>query len=430
LIKIQKRQLYKIALLFFALFSYFLLSLFFILKTRLPIIFLFIFFAPVILTFIYLTLFYSRKKIALLLEIQKLQEDINLCKLNIDKESNSIKSIEHRIQDYRNLKIIIDKLNTYCELKPLVDTLLKALFELIADQKGNCLLYLADHATHKLNLFASYKEDSHCVIKAKEGDIFDFWVVRHTAPLLIEDLRKDFRFDYEILLKQEYFRPIGSLIICPLLSQDRFLGLIRIDHPQAAMYHYDDLRLLNTICDFSAVAIENTHLFEETKKLIIRDSLTSCYSKSYLLERLKEEFAHSAKLGLSLSFLMLDIDHFKKYNDQFGHIAGDIVLKELGQLLNSIAKEISGMVFRFGGEEFCILLSNTPKQKALGIAESIRQQVANQVIFLRQTKTSITVSIGVATYPPDAQYEDELIFKADYCLYQAKQKGRNQVCCI
>jgi diguanylate cyclase (GGDEF)-like protein len=187
--------------------------------------------------------------------------------------------------------------------------------------------------------------------------------------------------------------------------------------------------LLSTIADSVAIAIENTRLLQEVKDLAIIDSLTDCFTKNYFMERVKEDLLINMHRKKSLSLLMLDIDHFKEYNDKFGHIAGDIVLIELGKLLKKIVGT-KGMVFRFGGEEFCILMTDTDKKSAIIFAQRILKEVENKVIYLRRNKTSVTVSIGIASAPEDAYSEDELISKADYCLYQAKNKGRNRVCYI
>jgi diguanylate cyclase len=125
---------------------------------------------------------------------------------------------------------------------------------------------------------------------------------------------------------------------------------------------------------------------------------------------------------------MLDLDRFKQYNDKFGHIAGDIVLRTLGMILADLFKEPGMLVCRYGGEEFSVLLPDCTRQGALELAEEARKKIAEQTIILRREKTHITVSIGVAMFPQDAQNAKELIHKADQALYRAKEEGRNRVC--
>jgi diguanylate cyclase (GGDEF)-like protein len=162
--------------------------------------------------------------------------------------------------------------------------------------------------------------------------------------------------------------------------------------------------------------------------LAIHDELTSLYTKGYFLERLKEECKRGMRQNRVVSLLMLDIDYFKNYNDRLGHTAGDIVLQTLSHNIVDALKDLSPIISRFGGEEFCIVLPSQDKQKASAVAEQLRIRMEKTNITLRRQETNVTVSIGVASLPDDASDEDELVIKADRAMYEAKQKGRNRVC--
>jgi diguanylate cyclase (GGDEF)-like protein len=285
---------------------------------------------------------------------------------------------------------------------------------------------LIDNQTYKPSLFKTKKEDKDLVIKTKEGDIFDLWVLRHTSPLLVEDIKKDFRFDLE-KLKSQYQRPILSMISSPLISDHKFLGILRLDNPAPDFYSQDDLRFLVTICDLGALALEDGELFRKAQDLAVHDGLTSLYTKGYFLECLKEECKRNIREDKTFSLLMLDIDYFKNYNDKFGHTAGDIVLINLSHNIVKFLKSFGPVISRFGGEEFCIILPAMDKKNAYAIAEQLRAKIEKTKIILRRQETNITVSIGVATCPLDASEADELIFKSDRAMYEAKQKGRNRV---
>jgi diguanylate cyclase (GGDEF)-like protein len=124
---------------------------------------------------------------------------------------------------------------------------------------------------------------------------------------------------------------------------------------------------------------------------------------------------------------MVDIDHFKNYNDTFGHTAGDMVLRTLSAAIVDFFKDLSPIVSRFGGEEFCIILPAVDKKKAHASAEELRKKIEGTNITLRQKQTNITVSIGVSSFPVDTNDENDIIIKADKAMYEAKQKGRNRV---
>lgn len=370
----------------------------------------------------------SNRTYRLELENEVLDERLNILSDENLKEIKTKTALQEKIRRYHSLKEIIENINRDLSADSVANNLASIAFTLIANQKGVCILYLADPETQRLSLFKTRKEDKKLVIKAKEGDIFDLWVLRHASALLIEDARRDFRFDLARFSTPES-RPVASLISSPLLSDHKFLGILRLDSPVSGFYSQDDLRLLVTICDLGAVALENGELFRKTQDLAIHDGLTSLYTKGYFLERIREECKRSFRQKATFSLLMLDIDHFKQYNDTFGHTAGDLVLKELAAVIVSALKGCGAVVSRFGGEEFCVILPHVEKKKACDLAEGLRLKVAQKKILLRGQETSITVSIGVTAFPEDAAEEKDMISKADMAMYQAKEKGRNKVIC-
>ncbi len=371
---------------------------------------------------------YLQKKYKLGRQQQHFQESINIINGQLTAEIKNKLSLQDKIKRYASLREIIEEINKNFELDSIAEALVSAVFSLISLNKGTCLLYIADHQTQKLNLYKTKKEGHRLIIKAKESDIFDLWVLRHANPLFIEDISKDFRFDQE-KIKRQKVRLIASLISAPFVSENRFLGILRLDNEQPHSYSQDDLRFLATICDLGAVAIENSEYFKKASDLAIHDGLTALYRKGYFLERIKEECRRSLKYNKDCSLLMLDIDYFKKYNDKFGHTAGDIVLRSLSQNITENLKDKNSIVSRFGGEEFCIILPDLEKKKAVILAEELRKVVQANKIVLRRQETNVTVSIGVAACPGDAEDETGLIFKADKAMYEAKQKGRNRVVC-
>ncbi len=360
------------------------------------------------------------------LKIQDIQEKLNILQDQNLQEINNKASLEEKIRRYASLKNIIEKINKDFDIDCIAGSVTDIAFSLIGANKGVGILYLVDNQSQKIVLLKTKKEDKKLVIKAKEGDIFDFWVLRHAGPLLVEDAGNDFRFDLEKVKKQDT-RPILSLIISPFISENRFLGILRLDRDIPGFYSQDDLRFLVAISDIAAVALENAELFQKTQDLAIHDSLTSFYTKVYFRQRLKDECKRSIVSGIPLSLLMLDIDYFKNYNDKFGHTSGDIVLKNLSSNIQNSLKDCNFLISRFGGEEFCVALLGKDKGQTRAIAEELRAQIEKMKINLRRQDTGITVSIGLASFAQNITDEDELIRKADLAMYEAKQKGRNRV---
>lgn len=372
----------------------------------------------------------TAKRYLLEYQLQELQEKINVSSEENSQGERNKFSLQEKINRYNSLKEIIEEINKNLDLEYVADKLVSIAFSLIANNKGVCIMYLLDSQEQKLSIYKTKKEDKKLIIKAKEGNIFDFWVLQHTSPLLIEDIKRDFRFDLEKLKSQDA-RKVSSLISVPLVIERRFLGILRLDHPDPYFFSQDDLRFLMTVCDLGAVALENSELYKKTQDLAIHDELTAVYTKGYFLERLKEEYKRSVRRGRSISLFMLDIDHFKDYNDKFGHTAGDIVLKILCQNLAEGLKDLSPIISRFGGEEFCVVIHGLEKAKIREVAENLRKRVEGTKIVLRRQETNVTISIGVAySSGEDTSGEDELILAADKAMYEAKQKGRNRICGI
>ncbi len=345
------------------------------------------------------------------------------------KETESNLALKEKSKRYNSLKNVLERINQSLDLDEVADNFAEEVFSLIGSKDEVCVLYLVDNQTQKLSLFKTKKDDPNLVVKSKEGNILDLWVLRHATPLLIEDIKNDFRFDLEKLRLQDS-RPVASLISAPFVSENKFLGLIKLDSKEARSYTQDDLRFLVSMSDLGALAIENSELYQKTQDLAIHDALTSLYTKGYFGERLKEEFKRCSRQAIPLSALMLDIDLFKNYNDKFGHTAGDIVLKEISRIVKDALNNFNAIISRFGGEEFCVVITGMDKNSACAIADSLRERIEKEKIYLRRIESHITVSIGVANFPSDSVDGDELIERADKALYKAKQKGRNRVCCI
>jgi diguanylate cyclase (GGDEF)-like protein len=206
------------------------------------------------------------------------------------------------------------------------------------------------------------------------------------------------------------------------------VGIIRLDSYLPGRFSKEDLRSLKTIGDVSAVALENAQLYDRVEDMAIRDSLTGLYLRRHMMERLGEEINRHLRRDQEIAFVMIDLDFFKKYNDQFGHMAGDLVLQHLGQLIREQFGDPGNLTCRYGGEEFCIVLTDCDKKKAVQKTEALVRHVEKDGIVLRREKTRITISAGVAVFPQDAKTREELIQKADDALYEAKRKGRNRVC--
>jgi diguanylate cyclase (GGDEF)-like protein len=180
------------------------------------------------------------------------------------------------------------------------------------------------------------------------------------------------------------------------------------------------------LASYAAIALENYRLFGEVQRLAITDALTGLYNRRHLDELGLREFIRARRFERPLAALMIDIDHFKRVNDSFGHAAGDQVLASLAQRLQAIVREVD-ILGRYGGEEFVALLPETNRESAIGVAERMRSEVERMLPVIGETEITITVSIGIAMLTPGVADLRSLVADADAALYIAKRAGRNQV---
>ncbi len=184
-------------------------------------------------------------------------------------------------------------------------------------------------------------------------------------------------------------------------------------------------------CIFKFLSSDHIELqyHEAVYSMMTRDGLTGTLNKRYFLDIIEREFERARHRGTPLALIMFDIDHFKKVNDSYGHLAGDEVLKEIGKRIGTVVAE-HDIFARYGGEEFAILLPGVTKQEATKVAERCRAAVEARPFPTTVAALPITISVGVAecTALPSAVRSEQLIEAADQCLYAAKRSGRNQVC--
>lgn len=217
---------------------------------------------------------------------------------------------------------------------------------------------------------------------------------------------------------------LKEFVIAPMWTNDKPIGVIIVDnYITKKPITEEDLRILTMFVNQCALAVENSKTFEDTLLKAHTDTLTTLWNYGYFQYKLDEELVKAKKQNYPLSLIMLDLDDFKKFNDTFGHLMGDLALKEISNILKETCRKID-IPARYGGEEFSLILPFTNKQEALSIAERIRKAIENKPIL---GKHRFTVSIGIASFPVDAQNRQDLLNKADIFLYKAKQQGKNRI---
>ena len=293
-------------------------------------------------------------------------------------------------------------------------------------------LLLVDEARNDLyyGVAVGYTSADLCDLRVPIGHGLAGWVAEHGESLIVPEVSKDPRFDprfaplAEEAAATSSFR-IQSAICMPLRSRNRTLGVIQLFNCQLNTLTDYTISFLHVLCDYTAIAIDNARAVERIQELTITDDCTGLYNVRHLY-RILEEYADPAtRSSAPFSLIFIDIDHFKSVNDRHGHLVGSHILKEVGQTLRAGLRR-QDIVFRYGGDEFVILLPGAGKRAAQNVAERILKNMRERR-FGNVLSLEIRASLGVATWPEDGSTVHEIIRSADTMMYLVKGTTRDNV---
>ncbi|MDP8259723.1 MAG: sensor domain-containing diguanylate cyclase [Candidatus Gygaella obscura] len=358
-----------------------------------------------------------KKEIPLSLKIEKVSEKINLLKISNVDLYNFNESIKERISNYESLGKVQEDLSSVNTVEEIVSIITDAGYSLLAKSKARCLLYLVSQKDQRL-LLAKSKPGENNSRNCYTADLFNEWVMVKMAPLLVTNIEDDFRFDKDKISNAGSF---SSLISAPLMRENRFLGIIRLDSRENNFYSQEDLRLLDALADLSTISLENAILFTEMERLSLQDGLTGLYLRRYTDIILEGCFAKGKANKENFSVVMIDIDNFKRCNDHFGHIAGDMVLKNISMWLKETFSEKGFVLGRFGGDEFIIVGCGYNKKTIDNLLFEAREKINMQSLMLRNQEIKMDISFGVSEYNKQFESVQELIALADKRLYTMKK---------
>lgn len=249
------------------------------------------------------------------------------------------------------------------------------------------------------------------------------WVLKEGKPLCVEDAASHPRYSSDIDLKVSKKAP--ALICAPLASRGTLHGAIEII---GKSFSKDDIGIFLTIADFSAVAIENSKYVAKIKELTITDDLTGLYNARYLSRVLEMEIRRAQRYEEEFAVIFIDLDKFKEVNDKYGHLVGSRVLKETGILIGEALRRDIDSAFRYGGDEFVVVLPKTDAKGAEVVARRIQRVIKTRAFMSDEgERFHLTASLGIATYPKDAASKEDIIKLADEAMYEVKRKGRDGI---
>jgi diguanylate cyclase (GGDEF)-like protein len=245
------------------------------------------------------------------------------------------------------------------------------------------------------------------------------WVVTNKVPLVEPNLPEESRFwTGKYHLKQG----VQSIVFLPLMVGTEAIGGMCVASRRPNAYSQSQVQLLSQLASRIAMSIENSRLYAQAEQRARIDELTGLWNRRHLMERIQVEIGRHSRYGGAFSLVILDLDSFKAFNDTYGHIEGDRLLKQLGLVLKGAVRD-ADEAFRYGGDEFAILLPQTSIKDAHEVAERVRHRITSEI---KTGSVSVTASLGLASWPVDGIAISEIISAADKALYYAKQRGGNQ----
>jgi len=326
--------------------------------------------------------------------------------------------LQKKIDEMETLIEVSKDISSVLDYKQLLKRILDKNIQVLDADTGSIMLF--DDETSELLIEASHGLSSDIVknTRVSSGQGIVGWVVRTKRELIIYDAKKEPGFAELKGRKVED----GCLMSVPLIAKNNVLGVINVRKKTPYSFDEKDLAMFRALSIHAAIAIDNAKLY----RLAITDGMTKLYIHRYFQQRLETEIDISEENNRTFSLIMTDIDHFKSFNDTYGHQIGDQVLKTVARLLENSVRDVD-IVARYGGEEFIVICPGIGKDEASVPAERIRNSIETYEFFVDGKRVPITISLGVSQYREDSIDKKMLIECADIALYHAKESGRNKV---
>jgi len=309
-----------------------------------------------------------------------------------------------------------------------LDSILQTIMEKMAEyfRPDTWSLLMVDEEKDELYFAIAVGAAAEVLAKArlKVGEGIAGWVAKHGQALIVPDVRNDPRFSSRL---DEMTRLQTRSVICvPLRSKHRVLGVIQLVNANVGLSE-QELFFLQALCDYAAISIENARAVEKIQELTITDDCTGLFNARHLHKTLETEVYRSARFGYQFSVIFIDLDHFKQVNDTHGHLVGSRLLSEVGYLIKAQLRLID-FAFRYGGDEFVVLLPQTSKDQAVVVAKRLQDSLRSGTFCTEQRlNLNVRASMGLATFPNDAQTPHDIIRQADEMMYMVKNSTRDNI---
>src|SRR5438132_1444108 len=281
---------------------------------------------------------------------------------------------DRKVQEITIFHDVAKALTSSLDLDSILQTIMEKMAEIFRPDTWSLLMVDEEHDELYFAIAVGDAAEALKNVRLKVGEGIAGWVAKHGEQLIVPDVEADPRFAKRIDETTKW--ETRSIICVPLRSKLRVLGVIQLVNVDMSRFGEQEVFFLQSLCDYAAIAIENARWVERIQELTITDDCTGLYNARHLYKTLETEVYRSSRFGYEFSVLFIDLDHFKQVNDTHGHLIGSKLLAEIGYLIKAQLRLID-FAFRYGGDEFVVLLPQTGKDAAVVVAKRLRDSLRN-----------------------------------------------------
>ncbi len=401
-------------------------------------VFIFLFVVNLSITLIYVSrmfMEYMKKNTQELLRLTRLVNSVNETNEALNENQEKVKKanellgvqkvkLESAYQKINNVNAemmiqnqIISYISSSLELDKVMQLITEAILEKMEVEVCAIILYPAATFNSKV----MYK------VKTNMRDNYRQLLINHIENYCFDPYIKEGKtyVDNHVTNRYDFLKDnlLGSILIVPFVKENKVIGALYIGH-STYDYFYDNKAFYEAIVSQFMVALDNANLYKKMESMAIRDGLTGIYNRRFLTKLFRETIKNAVRNSQSVSVVLFDIDYFKRVNDTYGHVFGDLVIQNIAKLGWATSKEHGGIIGRFGGEEFVIIFQNKGVDEAYAIVKDLHEKIQNMRLRHGTDVVEVDVSMGLTSYPETCKNPEELLSRADWSMYYSKQNGR------
>ncbi len=348
-------------------------------------------------------------------EKNEMKQEVDRVKRTLIEKENALqiaeKAVKRKVYDLHNLVEASNDIYSILNFRQLINSALLTVIGQVGVQSALVLMYDQSKRSYSLSFQKGFKPKEVQKLKFKVDSPLVKYFTKQNTPVYVKELAK--RPDFESYVQK--LEELDIFIIAPIIFSERVQGIIATrEKHYSSDFSRTDFELFHVLVNIISISIENAQHYEEIKNLSLTDEMTKLHNYRSFISRLKEEVNRAKRNQSKISLVILDIDHFKNYNDTLGHQAGDEALREVGKVLRKTVRD-EDIVSRYGGEEFCVIFPGIGKEENMNLGERIRLKIEAHKFYKEKVQPigNLTISLGGATYPDDASEIHGLIQKAD-----------------